>query len=184
MRVRSTAFAIGCLVLGLLAGCRDEGELSIPPFPETATAAGSIDITVGSMGLWMASAFIPDSDPNAQQVRHMLSGLKSVRVRVYKLTPGTPPPEEALASLRRQLTGPGWSRLVQTRDKRQGEDVDIYVAQDGQAIRGLAVLVTKTEEITVVNVVGTIDSRDLGRLREMALHARKGGDSSGWVTEQ
>jgi hypothetical protein len=183
MRIRAAALVTCCLALGLLAGCREAGELAIPPFPQTAMAAGSVDVTVGPMGLWLATRFMPNDDPDAEQVKRILMGLKSVRVRVYKIAPGSPLPVDALASLRRQLSGPDWSPLVQSRDKRRDEDVDVYLAHDEHTVRGLAVIVTKPEEIAVVNVIGTIDARDVGRLREMAMHARKGGDTAGWVTE-
>jgi hypothetical protein len=73
--------------------------------------------------------------------------------------------------------------MVQMHDKRNGEDVDVFIAQDEYAVRGLAVLSTSREEVTVVNIVGTIDPRDIQRLREMASEARDRSETSVRVKE-
>lgn len=175
MGVRGVFVAISCLALGLLAGCREAGELDLPPFPDAARGDAYADIALGPFALWLSSSLMPEGDPDAGQVKRILSGLKWVRVRTFKPPAGSPP-EAQMLSLRRQLAGPDWSRIVQTHDQRQGEDVEVYIAQDEHTIRGLAVLVTGPEKVTVVNVVGTIDPRDVRKLGEMAEHsAHKGG---------
>jgi len=177
MGLRAVVVAISFLTLGLLAGCREVGELNMPPFPAADKNAGYADIALGPFALWLTSGLMPAGDPEAGQVRRILSGLKWVRVRSYKPAAGRPP-EVEVAALRRQLASPDWSRLVQTHDQREGEDVEVYIAQDEHTIRGLAVLVTRPEQVTVVNVVGTIDPRDVRKLGEMAAHTgHKGGET-------
>jgi hypothetical protein len=178
MRVHAVLVVMSCLALGLLAGCREAGELDIPAFPEGAKSTASADVTLGPFALWLTRRLMSDGDPEAEQVKRIFQGIKWVRVRSYKLSPGSPLPQAEIAALRRQLSGPGWSRLAETRDKHQGEDVDVYVAQDEHAFRGLAVLCASPEEVTVVNVVGTIDPRDIKRLGEMAqAHAHNAGET-------
>lgn len=168
MRVRAFSVWVSCLALGLLAGCREAGELELPAFPEAARSSGAADVALGPFALWVTSGLMPGDDPEAAQVKRILNGLKWVRVRSYKLTPDSAFPEAQIAALRQQLSGPGWSRIVQTHDQRQGQDVEVYLAQDQHAVRGLAVLSRSPQEVTVVNVVGTIDPRDIKQLGEMA----------------
>jgi hypothetical protein len=183
MRVRALVPAVSCLALGLLAGCREEGELALPSFPTAGQGAQSVDVAVGSFPLWLASTVMPENDPKTAQAKHILQGLKLVKVRSYTLGPGSPSPEAQIAELRRQLSAPGWSTLVQTHDRNKGEDVNIYLAQDGQVVHGLAVLAVSRREITIVNVVGTINPEDVAALTRMASHARKNGDIRWDTTE-
>jgi hypothetical protein len=173
MHVRTFALALTCLSLGLLSGCREDGELSFPPFPEAAArTTGSVDLDLGPFALWAASSVMDDHDPQTGQVRQILQKLKSVKVRSYAISPDRPPPQAELASLRRQLSGPGWTPLVQTHERGGNEDVNIYIAQDEHAVHGLAVLATSPREVTIVNVIGTIERSDVARLTELLRNSR------------
>jgi hypothetical protein len=176
MHVRNFALALTCLALGLLSGCREDGELSFPPFSAAAArTAGSVDLDLGPFALWAASSVMNDQDPQTDQVRRILQKLKSVKVRSYAISPDNPPPQAELASLRHQLSGPGWSPLVQAHERGGNENVDIYIAQDEHAVHGLAVLATSPREVTIVNVIGTIERSDVARLTELLRHARGRG---------
>jgi hypothetical protein len=184
MHVRALVSAVTCVALGLLAGCREEGELAFPPFPPVAgETRGSVDLTLGPMALWVAGTVIPESDPDAAQVKRILAGLKSVRVRTYQLPSGSPFPEAQIAELRSQLAAPGWSPLVQTHNRAKGEDVAVYLSQDDNTVHGIAVLAIERGKVTIVNVVGTIRMEDVAALTKIAANARKGGDIQWRTTE-
>lgn len=175
MRVRAVSMVISCIALGLLAGCRESGELDLSAFPQGARSGESADVSLGPFALWVTSGLMPDDDAEAAQMKRIMKGLKWVRVRSYKPSPDSPLPGQEMAALRQQLSAEGWSEVAQTHDQRAGQDVDVYIAHDGQSLRGLAVLSVSPEEVTVVNVVGTIDPRDIRRLGDLATaHAHAG----------
>jgi hypothetical protein len=183
MHVRAIVLVVGCAALGLLAGCRQEGELAFPPIPPVAAQnPESVDVTLGPMALWLAGSAIEQTHSGDAQAKRMLQGLKLVKVRAYNLPPDNPLPAQQLATLRSQLSAPGWSPLVQTHDRDTGEDVAIYIEQQGNDIHGLAVVALTRTEVTIVNVVGTINREDITALARMARHARK-GDIQGLGTE-
>jgi hypothetical protein len=185
MHVRAFVPVASCLALGLLAGCREDGELSFPVLPPVAAqTTQSVDLALGPFALWLASVAIPENDPKTAQVKRILQGLKTVKVRSYKLTPGSPLPAAQIAALRSQLTAPVWSQLVQTHDRDKGEDVAVYLAQDAQEVHGIAVLATSRTEVTIVNVVGTIKLEDVAALSRIASEARKDGNIRWQTTDE
>jgi hypothetical protein len=69
-----------------------------------------------------------------------------------------------LRAIRRQLTAPGWVRLVQTHGHREHADVDIFVRMANGKIAGLALIASEPREFTIVNIVGAIDLDKLHKL--------------------
>jgi hypothetical protein len=67
-------------------------------------------------------------------------------------------------AVRSQLSGPGWSRLIEVHDQHKNEGVDIYIALDKQTVKGLAIIAANRREFTILNVVGSIDLQKLHRL--------------------
>ena len=73
--------------------------------------------------------------------------------------------ESDLDALRNQLKSPGWSRIVGVKSKKDGENAEVYLKSENGGITGLAVIAAEPKELTVVNIVGSIqpeDLRDLG----------------------
>ena len=71
-----------------------------------------------------------------------------------------------MAAVRSQLSAPGWSRLVQTRDRDENEAVDVYLSMDNHTITGVAIIVSDPRKFTIVNVVGSVDVDQIARLRQ------------------
>jgi hypothetical protein len=67
--------------------------------------------------------------------------------------------------VREQLRAPGWSRVmdVQSRGLDFG-DAEVYLATAGGRVEGFALLVVEPKELTVVNIVGSLDLDKLRRL--------------------
>jgi hypothetical protein len=68
-----------------------------------------------------------------------------------------------LETIRTQLRGPGWTRLVNVTSKKDG-NVEVYLLFNGDVVGGLAVLHTDLKEFTVVNIVGPVDLDKLAKL--------------------
>ena len=63
--------------------------------------------------------------------------------------------------IRRQLSAPGWSRIVEARSRKEQTDVDVYLLIDEGKARGLAVIASEPREFAIVNIVGSIDLEQL-----------------------
>jgi hypothetical protein len=54
--------------------------------------------------------------------------------------------------------------VTQVHDRKQNEDVDIFVALEKDRITSLALIASKPRELTIVYIVGSIDPKQLGKL--------------------
>ena len=66
--------------------------------------------------------------------------------------------------MRRQLSGPGWSRIVEARSTKENTDVDVFILIEQNKAMGLAIIASEPREFTIVNIVGRIDLADLHNL--------------------
>jgi hypothetical protein len=126
----------------------------------------SVDVTIDGFLLRIASKFAraDGDDPDAVAAAEFLQGLKSVRVRNFTFDSDDAYSRADIDSVRKQLSGPEWSQLVQVRRREPREDVDVYLCMDGDKIKGLAVIASEPREFTIVNIVGSIDIDKIGRL--------------------
>ncbi len=73
--------------------------------------------------------------------------------------------ESDVEAIRKQVSGPGWSRVVSVREKR--ELTEIYFWREKETSGGLVVISAEENELTVVNIVGRVDLASLGALGPM-----------------
>jgi hypothetical protein len=168
MHARAFCSAVACLTLPLLAACHEEGEVLLPAFPQTQQhATQAVDLTIGSLALSLTSAFIDDSNEQGAALKKTVQGLKFVRVRSYEFGSDFVYPQAEIDEVRRQLSQPGWTPVVQVHDRNKNENVDIYLAHDEHAARGVAIIATNPRELTIVNIVGAVQLNQVGALRKM-----------------
>jgi hypothetical protein len=123
------------------------------------------DITLDGSLLDLAWKFLEAShDPDAAQLKDALKGLKGIYVKNFEFDEPNQYSQEDVQAIRVQLTGPGWSRIVESHSKRSKEHDEIYILKQGDAVAGMAILVAEPKELTVVNIVGPIDINKLGEL--------------------
>ena len=67
-------------------------------------------------------------------------------------------------AIRSQLRAPGWSRIVGVKSKKSGDNAEVYLRSENGRITGLTVIATEPKELTIVNIVGTIDPEQLSEL--------------------
>jgi hypothetical protein len=156
--------ALAALSLPVAALAQD-GHLTLPDFKQLAARASEhTDISFGADLLHFASHFIGDKDPDAAATRRFMAGLRELEVHSYEFSTDQAYSASDIDMIRRQLQSPGWKRLVQTHSAADHEDVDVYVSLDGERPTGLAIIVAEPREFTIVNLVGTIDLKDLASM--------------------
>jgi hypothetical protein len=130
-----------------------------------AKASEVVNVQLDGELLKLASRFLSDRDPDEANVKRLIGGLKGVYVKSFEFDDRNQYKDSDVEEIRAQLKAPGWSRIVGTRSKRDGENSEVYLKTEAGQISGLAIIVTNPRELTVVSIVGSIrpeDIRDLG----------------------
>lgn len=157
------AMALVCMAL---PGIAQAGKLELKNLDKLADKAAEVnDVTLdGSLLQFAVTIMKKSDDPDAAQVVEVIKDLKGIYVKNFEFdTPGQYSQAD-VESIRSQLTGPGWQRIVTSYTKRSGERDEVYLLKDGDKINGITVLVAEARELTVVNIVGAIDPEKLGEL--------------------
>jgi len=130
-------------------------------------AAEAVQIEIDGILMKFAGAILSDKDPEERAVREIVGGLKGVYVRSYEFSSDGQFSEADVALVREQLRAPIWSRIVdvESRGLKIG-DAEVYVANEGGRVEGLALLVVGPRLVTVINIVGAVDIDKLQRLKE------------------
>lgn len=97
------------------------------------------------------------NDPDAKKIGQAISGLKGIYVRVYNFANENAYNAGDVEQIRAQLSAPDWTRLANVRSKKNNQKVDVFTHFTGEAMSGVAVVVSDTKSIAVINVVGPID---------------------------
>jgi hypothetical protein len=129
-----------------------------------AEATDSVEITIDEKVLRLAAGALSDRRPDERAVKALVAGLKGVYVRAFKFErDGVYQPAEVEA-LRARFRAPEWSRVVNVRSKKYGDNVDVFLSSAGEQLKGVAVVVAAPRELVYVHVAGDID---VERLREL-----------------
>ena len=92
------------------------------------------------------------------------AGIKGIYVRSYKFDADFAYPKTDVDMVRKQLSAPGWQRLVEVRSRKEQQNVDIYILVEQEKANGLAIIASQPREFTIVNIVGSIDMRKLHQI--------------------
>jgi hypothetical protein len=161
-----------CLAALLLAGpgwgqtpTLAKGQLRLPEFAAlTSKASESVAVTLDPQLLGLACRFLNGEDPQQAAARKLCASLTGIYVRSYSFDTDYAYPKADIDAVRKQLSAPGWSRLVEARSKKDQTDVDVYVLIDGGKARSLAIIASEPREFAIVNVIGNIDLEQLHQL--------------------
>lgn len=96
-------------------------------------------------------------DQDAKKVSQAISGLQGIYVRVYNFEKENEYNPADVEEIRAQLNAPGWERLANVRSKKNNQKVDVYTMFTGDMMSGVAVVVSESKSIALVNVIGPID---------------------------
>ncbi|MGH8318805.1 MAG: DUF4252 domain-containing protein [Steroidobacteraceae bacterium] len=167
MRFRSVILVGALLALPALAVAADPGRLQLPDLSALAKkATQSVDISLDPSLLGLASSVINnDNGGNGPAVHDLIKGIRGIYVRSYTFDRPGEYSKADVKEVEAQLLTPGWVPIVATRDRKQGNNVDIYVRRSGNRTEGLAIIAADPRELTIVNIVGSIDLAKLAQLQ-------------------
>src|SRR3984957_9663442 len=166
MPFRPFIATLACVFIPMLALAQSP-QLNLPSFAGLQQkATESVDLTIGSFALGIMGRLMDDDDRNSADMKKLIGGLKSVRVRNYQFASDFAYSKEDIDSVRSQLSEPAWTQLVQVHDQKKNEDVGVYVAMDDHKVTGFAVLASEPREFTIVNIVGAVDLEKITALQK------------------
>jgi hypothetical protein len=104
------------------------------------------------------------NDEDTAKVAQAISGLKAIYVRVYNFELDNEYNVADIDEIRAQLNSPGWGRLANVRSKRNNQKVDVFTMFTGNVMDGIAVVISDTKSVAIVNVIGGVDIETLVEL--------------------
>jgi uncharacterized protein DUF4252 len=129
-----------------------------------ARASETVDVSLNGPTLQFAAKFLDGKDPEEAQVKKLLEGITGIFVKSYQFkAEGVWAPAD-LERVRTQLRAPQWARIVGVTSKEDGQNAEVFVRSENQKMTGVAILVTEPKQLTVVNIVGSIDLNALAQL--------------------
>lgn len=127
-------------------------------------AEESVVVTLDKSMLKMAAKFMKDGDDDAE-ARRIIAGLEGIYVRSFEFAKEGEYSQADVEAVRSQLHGTAWGRIVGVRSKRRDGDVDVYFKDAGNGqLGGIVVIAAEPRELTIVNIIGTIDPEKLADL--------------------
>jgi Domain of unknown function (DUF4252) len=158
---------VALVALPALASAADPGRLQLPDFSALSKkATQSVDISLDPSLLRIASGAInSDTNGNGAAVNDLIQGIKGIYVRSYTFDKPGEYSKADVKAVQAQLLAPGWQPIVSTHDLKQGSNVDIYVLRIGKRTDGIAIVAAQPRELTIVNIVGSIDLAKLAQLQ-------------------
>ena len=128
-----------------------------------AKASQTIDVSIDERLIRVTEKLFSATKPDEKEIKKVLVGLKGIYVKRFEFETEGQFSAADVESIRTQLRGPGWSRLVGVKSKKDG-NFEVHLLMQGEQIGGLAVVHTDVKELTVVNIVGPVDLEKLAKL--------------------
>jgi hypothetical protein len=123
----------------------------------------TVDVNVDERLMKIAAKLMSDKDADEREVKKVVEGLKGIYVKSFEFDSEGQYTAADIETIRTQLRGPGWTRLVNVMSKKDG-NCEVYLLFNGDQVGGLAVLVAEEKELTIVNIVGPVDLDKLAKL--------------------
>ena len=122
-------------------------------------AARVTDVTLDGSMLDFALKIIQsadDGDEDVKQLKSIMKGLKGIYVKSFEFDEASQYSKADVEAIRSQLSSPRWVKIIQSIDKRNNENDEIYLLKNGEQVQGVVILVAEPKELTVVNIVGDV----------------------------
>ena len=128
-------------------------------------AKETVDVSADTAMLKQAAGFLAGKGSDTEKLHQLLDGITGIYVKSFEFEAPGAYTESDVEAIRKQVSGPGWSRVVSVREKQ--ELTEIYFWRERDTNGGMVVISAQADELTVVNIVGRVDLASLGALGPM-----------------
>jgi hypothetical protein len=164
INIRTPLLALLLVLVPALAARAQDSRIQMGGLDHlTAKASQTVDVNIDERLMRIAAKVLDEKDEDERQVKKLVEGLKGVYVKSFQFETDGQYVAADVETIRTQLRGPGWTRLVNVTSKKEGM-IEVYLLFNGDQVGGLAVLHTDDRELTVVNIVGPVDLDKLAKL--------------------
>jgi len=163
---------VACMLAPLSARSQ-KLELKFDHLKAKATEATEVDLDgatlEAALKLGLQKFAKPPKELKGEDLTQLLSGVKGVYVRNFEFAKPGEYTDADVESVLSQVRGnPMWSKLVSVREKN--ERTEVHIASQADQVAGVLVVVAEPEELTVVNIVGTLPLDKMKELVSSSLH--------------
>lgn len=138
-------------------------------------AADTVEVNLDGFMLSLAKKFLSDSNPEESQAKKLIGNLKSIKVRSLKFNKEGDYTSADVDKLRSAVSGADWSKVVEVKNNEsKGGNTGIYIKNNGSKIEGIVVLAAEPKELTIVQVIGSIDPEQLRALGDAGIIPKVG----------
>lgn len=138
-------------------------ESKLPPALErlAQVADETVDVTLDPGMIRFAEKFLSDRKTDQAKAKRLLRGVRAVRVRVFEFGREGAYSNADLEPLRSHMRAPGWSRVVEVRNRRDRENVDVFLKSENGEVAGLYIISAEPRELALVEIEGNLRAADL-----------------------
>jgi len=136
-------------------GYVDFGELS------NVFGEPSVQISVGESLLGLVGSLSASEDPEAAELFKRLNG---VRVNVFETESMAAGAIDLVKDVSSRLNDQGWESVVTVNSN--DEQVRVFMMINNEQVEGITVMAVEETEAVFVNVIGSINPEDLGKVME------------------
>ena len=163
-QTRLALFALLLIAASAVATRAQDSRLQLSSLDHLAAKASqSVDVAIDERLMRLASKVFSDQDVEEREIKKLVAGIKGIYVRSFEFENEGQYTAADVETIRTQLRGPGWTRLVNVTSKKEG-NLEVYLLMNGEQVGGLTVLSTDAKELAVVNIVGPVDLEKLAKL--------------------
>jgi hypothetical protein len=127
-------------------------------------ASNTVDVSLPPNLIQLGAAMLDPKDPEQAQAKKIVSGLQAIYIKSYEFQKEGEYTKADLDQIRVQLKAPEWQRMVGIESSQDRETVEVWVRTEAGKMSGLAILAADPKELTVVNLVGSVDPNSLTEL--------------------
>jgi hypothetical protein len=157
--------ALVLIVAGAAAAMGQSAKLQLDQLDVLANrASDTVDVKLDEHLMQTTAKFFSGKDSDDAEIRDLIKNVKGIYVKSFSFEKENEYSPAEVESVRSQLRGGGWSKIIGVTSKKDGDNVEVYLLNIGDQISGLAVVSAEPKEFTVVNIVGPINLEKLTQL--------------------
>ena len=149
------------LFAATLAGAQEVEEIPQGIEALRQSASSKTELTLDHSMLVLASRLDSDND----HLLRVIAGVSGISLHRYRFSVPWSYDKDAVRSVKDQYHTSGWMQVVNQHDKDGLPGAtDLWVHWQNDAISNIAILVARSQEVTFIEIAGSISPLDLSRL--------------------